>query len=499
MHTGTRLGITLIAVVGVCSACSDLSASSADPPVDFGASHRPLTPCELPGIEETLFCGELRVPENPSLPTGRSIPLFVVVLPALSATPRADAWVELTGGPGNAATDYARAYTRELLEYRRDRDVLLVDQRGMGRSNPLYCESLDLHRVSSLFDRWPVEAVAQCRDELATRADLSQYSTAHAAEDLEAVRRWLGYERLNLFAYSYGTRVARTYLQSHPERVRSAILWGVVPADFRRPLHYPRDGQQAMDRLLDDCLADPDCSNSFPRVRAELGAVRRRLDAEPVAVSITHPVTRVRIPATITSGGFADGLWIALMYPDRARRLPMVIHHAASGDFGPFLALDVATVPPRRRYYNGAHLSVVCPEETQHLRDDEVAGISPEWFMPADRLRQYQSACARWGLATLPIDREKPLSVAVPTLIVSGYMDPVTPPSWGDQAARTIEPSRHIVVRHLSHEANGLSEAACLDRIFIAFLRDPEPKELDIECTDAMLPPPFALEPVAEP
>src|SRR5688500_4169848 len=195
-----------------------------------------LPPCTVPGIPAGFLCGDVKVPENRSVRNGRTISLFVIVAPSLSDKPRTDPWVELSGGPGNAATDYAQSYASIMREYRRDRDVLLVDQRGMGRSNPLYCESLAGHRISSLFERWPADSVAACRDSLSKIADLSQYGTERAAEDLESVRETLGYSQLNLFSYSYGSRLALAYMRRYPASVRSAVLWGVVAPDFRRPL-----------------------------------------------------------------------------------------------------------------------------------------------------------------------------------------------------------------------------------------------------------------------
>ena len=414
--------------------------TAAATPLSRAAARLPLVPCTLPGVNETVLCGELRVPENPEQPQGRSIPIYVVVIPALSPVPQPDPWVEISGGPGNAATDYTRYYadTGGYRAYRRDRDVLLMDARGMGRSNGLYCEELALNRLSSLFSRWPPDSVRRCRERLSAVADLSQYSTVRAADDLEAVRVWLGYPRLNLWGYSYGTRSVLTYIDRHPERVRSAILWGVVPPDYRRPLFYARDSQHAMDRLLADCLADAHCSGAFPRVREELVAVLERLDRAPVPVTLKRPVTGEPVPTTITRAGFAQGLWVALAYPDQAHQLPMVIHHAARGEFAPFLKMDVATAPPRRRYYNAAHLSIICPEETQHIRPAEIEPLHRGTFMPPDRAHEYVAACKLWGIPALPAATLEPVRAAVPTLIVSGYMDPFTPPHMGDQAARYL-------------------------------------------------------------
>lgn len=503
MKFGMRFHACLVLVV-VAAACAtpkpapEPQTAAPSTPLSRAAARLPLSPCTLPGVNETVLCGELRRPENPERPAGRTIPIYVVVIPALSPTPRPDPWVEVAGGPGTAATDYTRDYvgTGVSSAYRRDRDVLLMDARGMGRSNPLYCEEMSLNRISSLFSRWPLDSVRQCRKKLAAVADLSQYSTARTADDLEAVRVWLGYQKLNLWGYSYGTRSVLTYTQRHPARVRSAILWGVVPPDYRRPLYYARDSERAMDRLLADCLADAPCARAFPRVRQELSTVLVQLDRALVPVTLKRPVTGEPLPTAITRAGFAQGLWVALAYPDQAHKLPMVIHHAARGDFAPFLEMDVATAPPRRRYYNAAHLSIICPEETQHIRADEIESHHSGTFMPPDRTHEYLAACRLWAVPTLPDATLEPTRSDVPTLIVSGHMDPFTPPELGDRVARHLTNSRHLVIRHLSHEPNGMSGTDCLDSLSLTFVAKPEPAKLDARCTARMGPPAFVLSPL---
>lgn len=505
-HSGRTAAILtggfLLALVAAasCSTFPRAPGRHTSTPLTRAAARLPvLAPCTLPGVEEAVLCGELQRPENPDRRDGRSIPIFVVVIPALTVDPQPDPWVEIPGGPGNAATDYARDYAAagsSWRAYRQERDVLLVDQRGMGRSNPLYCEELALHRVSSVFPRFPADSVALCRERLARVADLAQYSTERAADDLEAVRAWLGYPQLNLFAYSYGTRAALTFMRRHPASARSAVLWGVVPPDFRRPLYYARDGEQAMERLLADCRADAACATAFPRVREELATVLGRLAVAPVPVTLTHPGTGASLSTAITRAGFAQGLWGALFYPDVAHRIPLVLHHAAGGDFAPFLKMDVATAPPRRRYYNAAHLSIVCPEEVQHIRPEEVLPLHHRTFMPPERTDEYIAACELWGLPRLASSTLEPVRSDVPTLIVSGYMDPVTPPSLGDRVARHLTRVRHVVARHLSHEPNGVTHAdECLDNLSVSFLARPDPAAIDTSCVGRMNPPAFVLEP----
>ncbi len=453
-------------------------------------------PCQLPGITEQLQCAEVQVPEVRGVAGTRMLSLRVVIVPALHRSPANDPWVELVGGPGNAATDFARQFVEDLAYIRETHDVLLVDQRGTGGSNPLYCAELALHQVSSLPPRFPAAAVETCRARLAAHAALDHYTTAEAADDLDVVREALGYETLNLFGSSYGARVVLEYLRRHATHARSAMLWGVVPPDFQRPLWYPRDGQAAFDRLVADCAREPTCQRAFPAITRDLHRLLARLDAKPVAISLVDPGTQRAFATTITSAGVAQAIWSALAEPDRARQLPVVLHAAAAGNFAPLLALDVATRPPRRRYYNGMHLSVVCGDEVLQSSRAQIVAASGGSYMNAERGLEYREACLRWQVPRADSTVTALVVSRVPTLIVSGAMDPITPPHWGSAAAAGLANSRHLVIPHLSHEANGLRGAACLDTLFAQFLRTPDPTTLRTDCIARIRPPAFALVPV---
>ena len=454
-----------------------------------------LRPCQLPGIAEPLRCAEVPVPEVRGGGATRTLRLRVVVVPALHPSSTNDPWVELVGGPGNAATDFARQFVEELTYIRETHDVLLVDQRGTGGSNPLFCEELALHQVSSLPPRFPPAAVDRCRARLSALAALDHYTTADAAEDLEAVRQALGYERLNLFGSSYGTRVVLEYLRRFSDHARSAMLWGVVPPDFQRPLWYPRDGQAAFDRLVADCAYDAACRRAFPAIVDDLRELLARLDTKPVPFQLTDPRTQREVATSITSAGVAQAIWSALAEPDRARQLPWVIHAAARGDFAPLRALDVAVRPPRRRYYNGMHLSVVCGEEVLHSTPAQIAAASGGSYMNAERGLEYREACVRWQVPRSDSAATTAVVSRVPTLILSGEMDPITPPRWGSNAAATLANSRHLVLPHLSHEASGLRGAACLDTLFAQFLATANPAAVRTDCIAGIRPPAFVLPP----
>ena len=297
----------------------------------------PLKPCKLPGIDEELFCGKLTVFENRVTRAGRTIDLNVVVVPALDPSRIEEPLFDLEGGPGVAATSGADYYAREGKEYRRHRDVVLVDQRGTGSSNPLSATPRTRTPQDYLTEMYPVEYVKTMREALEQRADLTQYTTSIAMDDLDDVRAWLGYERINLFGLSYGTRAVLVYMRQHPDRVRSAILMGVAPTYLKMPLHHARAAKRAMDLLLEECAGDAACHQAFPQIQREWEEVLERLGREPARVEYSPPDKSAVVTVEIQRDIFAEKLRNRMYSRESAARIPLIIHRAAQGDFSPFL------------------------------------------------------------------------------------------------------------------------------------------------------------------
>ena len=481
----------LLVGISVSSCGADPAPDALSPNV---VSASPLAPCRPPGIEEELRCGSLTVFENRGSGSGRTIDLNVVVLPALAPSLAGAPLFELAGGPGIAATGAAALYVTEMREYRRHRDVVLVDQRGTGGSNPLHCPH-ERSPQSFLEEMYPVQYVETCREELEARADLTQYTTPIAADDLDDVRTWLGYEQINLLGVSYGTRAALVYLRRYPEHVRSAVLMGVSPTDHKAPLHHARDGQRAMDLLLADCAADHDCGRAFPEVGRELVEVLEALGRRPARVQYVLPETGAKVSLEIRREVFAEKLRSRLYDPHNARRLPAVIHHAALGNFDPFLEL----VLPQTRtdpdfIADGMYLSVTCAEDTALIDPAEAARLGAGTFFGGYRVFQQRRACGLWPRGTLPDDYHRAVESSRPVLVISGFMDPVTPPAWGAKVAGHLPNSLHVVIPHHAHIPAGLSRMECLDGLTMEFLRRGSVEGLDASCVDQMLPPPFVVE-----
>jgi pimeloyl-ACP methyl ester carboxylesterase len=493
MRNYSHLSALLIVVATVLSSPGDYHQEPTTPNLD-SAPYRQLHACKLPGVEEELLCGKLSVFENRQARSGRMINLNVIVLPVLDQSSKEEPLFDLAGGPGVASTTAAGLYATALREYRRHRDVVLVDQRGTGQSNPLQC-SHDGTPQHFLSDMYRADYVKNCRHELEKRADLTQYTTPIAMDDLDDVRVWLGYDRINLFGLSYGTRAALVYMRQHPEHVRSAVLMGVDPPYQKLPLYHARDGQRAMYLLLDDCAADRKCNSAFPQIRRELQAVLARLARRSAQAVYTLPETGAKTTLEIKRDVFAEKLRAQLYAPLGARQVPFVIHRAAQGDFGPFLKI---AIPANRAtpdfIADGLYLSVTCAEDVPFIDPAFAATLNRGNIFDNYRVTQQRRACGLWPRGGLSKGYAEPVVSNIPALIFSGYMDPVTPPEWGEEVAGHLSNGKHVIIRHHAHVPDGLTHMECLDQLILGFLSQGNARNLNTSCVEQMTAPEFQTE-----
>jgi pimeloyl-ACP methyl ester carboxylesterase len=449
-----------------------------------------LKPCRLPGIGEELLCGQLTVFENRETLTGRTIDLKIVVLPAFDQKTKMEPLFDLAGGPGASSVDAAGFYAGSGKEYRRRHDVVCVDQRGTGESSRLAIpqEKTAQHYLREMY---PVGYVREMRHALEQRADLTKYTTSIAMDDLDEVRAWLGYDRINLFGTSYGTRAALVYMRQHPEHVRSAVLLGVAPTDLKMPLHHAESGARAIDLLLGECGQDTSCHAAFPQIRDDWKNALAQLEKQPAHVEYSPP-GKSAAPTTveIQRDVFAEKIRTWMYGRDKAARIPLIVHHAASGDFAPFLQQAIGPSIPDF-VADGAYLSVTCAEDVPFINQEEAAGLNAGNPFGNYRVFQQTRACGSWPRGEIPTDFHEPVSSDAPVLIFSGDMDPVTPPKYGEEVARHLPNSRHVVIPEAGHGVDGLTDPGCIDRIAIEFLDKGDAKNLDVSCVERMARAPF--------
>jgi pimeloyl-ACP methyl ester carboxylesterase len=454
------------------------------------------TPCQEAWAPQGSECGTFEVPENPQQPGGRQLQLSILRLRASGSAPAKGALLYLPGGPGDAAREGVQWMPEELAPLRGEWDMVFVDPRGTGASSPLNCELYEKDNPQSyLGDFFPSEGVERCRKQLEPRADLTRYTSVYVADDLEAVRRALGYSRVVLFAGSYGTRIAIAYLRRYPEPVHAALLHGVVPPFMSTPLPFARDTQEVLSAWIAACAADKECSAFTPALGADIDALIAQLDRAPASASLTLPdgkSTTVRFSRDL----FGQTLRSLLYSPERAARLPALVKRAREGDFAPLAKLAFEARQGFESMGEGVFFSQTCAEDVWRIREEDVPAATAGTLLGEGRVRQQLRMCRQWPRGELPADFDGPVKGTPPVLLMTGAWDPATPPRWAESALRIIPGARHVVIPFAGH---GLHDSAvkCVLDITAGFVREPSSLALDTSCLSQVQREPFrfTLEP----
>lgn len=450
---------------------------------EFGACPR-TSDTLLPGLVASSRCGIFRTPENPDQADGRQLDLRVMIVPAIRALPEPDPFVILVGGPGQAATVDALAAIPAFERIRRDRDILLVDQRGTGPLSPFDCDFSDddsLQAESELLLARQKKLLEACLASI--DADPRYYTTDLAVRDLDAIREWLGYRALNLWGVSYGTRVALMYLKYFPETARTVVIDGVAPPGVL-PLEAARDGKRALDHVLDLCRAETQCAAAFPQLHAHYADLRARY-AEPVRVELRDPndgtVTGIDLRAA-----YIEAMLFQMLYSREATRLvPLFIEQLHAGNLQPLTWINNTSLGVNV----AMHYSVICSEDIPLLSPAALAAASADDdvlvydFLVLPRIE----GCEVWPARELPAEFFEPVSSERPVLIFSGAQDPVTPRRWGDSVAATLPNSLHLVANGVGHGTFAYGCVADLIGRFVASAELPTGSD----CVDDLATRPF--------
>jgi pimeloyl-ACP methyl ester carboxylesterase len=436
-----------------------------------------LSECRLPHYAQAAQCGTITVPENRAKPGGRTIELFVAILPANTLSPQPDPLVILAGGPGQAASTLA-PFAQSLASIRRTRDIVLIDQRGTGRSGALSCKAFTPDDRAE-FELDPLPKARNCLAELIGRGvDPAQYTTTNWVEDLDAARDALGYARLDLWGGSYGTRVALEYLRRHPDRVRSVVLDGVAPPAMRITLDVWKTRDAAIDDIIAACRASTACSHAFPDPAATLDELARTLAG---GKRVTFEDPRVGTPQTFTlTFEHVVGALQPLTYsPELSSLIPELLERARNGDYAPLVAAALALTSDLAEQMNAAlHYSVTCAEDVPRI--DATTRTKVLLSSRAGRMAERIIAvCDLWPRGEMPPDFATPVTSDVPVLLLSGGLDPVTPPAYGAQVARTLKRSLHVVAPGYGHI---VSPHACAPRLVAAFVETAAFDKLPTAC-----------------
>ncbi len=450
------------------------------------------SPCELKTAKAfsgpKAECARVEVPENHAEPDGRKISLRLARVMARAGEPAADPIVFLAGGPGQSAVEswpqLANAYQQLLAT----RDVLLLDQRGTGDSHLLRCPFPDLlDPMATKLDREELQKLAS--DCLPTLdADVRHYGTRDYIADLEYLRKALDVDKWNLVGGSYGTRVALSYVQAHPDSLRSVVLDGVAPQEVALGIDHGVNLDTALAEQFQRCRDDRACREAFGDPAATLAELRQRWSNEPTTVIVADPRSRAPVELPLNHDVLAGVVRMYAYSPETAALLPLLLHQAREGDPQPLVSQALTLFADMDDMIaHGMQLSVICGEDAPWMRADpnDTSLIGP------DLVNLMLAQCEVWPTVRAPAAFKQPVDSDLPILLLSGQYDPVTPPSYAERALATLSNAKHLVVPGQGHIVQG---RGCLPRLMTQFIRQADFDDFDTACVDQLKAPPFFLD-----
>ncbi len=406
----------------------------------FRTAACPFKPATGVVVGRDLRCGYLVVPEDHARPHGRTIRLAVAIYKSVDPSPAPDPLLVFNGGPGTPLLAYdGPELTPSIISsiWTSDRDVILVDQRGVGYSRP----SLDCIENTTMPQAPNLERVRACRDRLIREGiDLNGYNTLQNAEDVHDLVHALGYRQVNLYGVSYGTRLELTVMRLYPTDVRSVVLDSTSPPQVDIDTGWPAATQHAFDTLFHGCAADPSCNQRYPHLQADFAQLVTNLNQHPATVQATDPQTGKLMSTTMSGDDVIDGLRNALYDTALIPHLPQLIYQVAHGDYSQAGAVGQAAQSNQGTDSIGMALSVDCSETTMTPQGVPAAVQDVEPETRQYYLSGYQNGfaiCQLWHVQPVPAAQHQPVTSAIPTLILAGEYDPTTPPAYGMLAART--------------------------------------------------------------
>ncbi len=450
-----------------------------------------LKACRLRGVEHEALCGVIQRALDPARPQGVQVDVHFAVLPALARNKLPDPMFFFAGGPGQSAIEIAATVGALLGRFTNRRDIVLIDQRGVGKSAPLVCDADDPARpLAEQFDPERVRAQqARCFEQLKALpyGDLRFFTTTIAMADAEAVRAALGAEKINLVGGSYGTRAVLEYQRQFPQQVRRAVIDGVAPPDMVLPASFSSDNQAALDALFVACEQDKGCAAREPQLAQRWRAL---LAALPRAVTLVHPLTGRSEALELTRPMLLGMVRGPLYAPALAAALPAAIGEATRGRFEPLAG--VATAFGGRRGAQiaaGMHFAVVCAEDFPRLaRSTDKPGAD----FGGAFATLYDEVCPTVARGAVPDGFYTMPPAPAATLVLSGGLDPVTPPRHGERAAQALgAKARHVVVPNAGHGVMGIGCMRDVLYRFVDAVTDDEALKVDAACVTAIPRPPM--------
>lgn len=444
-------------------------------------------------LGENVTHGTLMVYENPDSQKGRRVGINFMILPARSANPAPDPVFIFDGGPGMGAAEGFEGWAWRFDKLRDERELVLIDQRGTGDSSPLPCCRIgDPEKAQTyLKDMFPVEYVNRCREELEKENDLRYFHTVLAIRDTDAIRQAMGYQKINVAGGSYGTYFGLLYMKHYRPYVRAAFLFSVAPPNWLYPACLAQDTEVALQRLFDDCAADPECASDYPTFKKELYSLAATLKQSPIHTGITNPINQKSETVTFTYHNFIQIIRALLYSNQRSKWIPAFIYWAYRGTWFPLVEYAVSYFKDMNDHLmDGMLLCVTCSETIPFIDVDKARQDAAGTFMGTYRIEQQTRACKLWARGRLPDGFTDMVELGIPTLLLSGENDPATPPYHGKIVKDHLPNGLHVIIPNAAH-GTGDVWTGCLDDMVVKFISQGNAAGLDFACTELNTRPPF--------
>ena len=486
----TMIAATLCLAATSCGGKPTLGAS---PPT---VNSQSIKSCTAGGL--AARCGTLIVPENRLTGEGRTIPVRFVVIPAASADKAPDPVVYFAGGPGDSAVDEIPSELTVLQGLNVHRDLVFIEQRGTGRSNPLNCPIFP----GGLADKPPLRAgVLSCLARL--HGDLRFYTTPMYVDDVNQLLGDLHYAKVNLMGISYGTAVEQVFLLRHPERVRTMTMQSGSPISIRLFNRAPGNSQLALDYVFARCQADPACHRAFPRLTADWAALWASVGKSPWVLPAAQSPTGTT--QRFDQDALASAMYQALYGYDQ-NLIPVVIHTLATAtDKVGALAALIKALQASGQVTAGSGGSanqmilfeIECAEPWSTVQPAALSGqrgsFAYQTRLESAQLMQY--ICPLIPKSPTTVGDEQLTVSRVPVLAFNGAGDPIEQPGNWTGAQEFFPNSRAITLPGQGHDVSSASWAACADPLTQTFIQQASVAHLDASCLASVPVPAFDLTP----
>lgn len=434
--------------------------------------------------------GQMQVFENNISQEGKKITLHIEVMPSKTSVNKETPIFILMGGPGQASSDLISFFSSIFKKINEKSDLVFIDQRGTGKSNPLHILS-NYDRAQDYMDDILMSdsTIKNAYQALSRENDLINYGTLNAAIDIESVRSAMGYNKINIYGTSYGTRLALVYINKYYNNVRTATLKGLVPEDLIMPLEFAKDSQRGLELLINDCKNNYECSKAFPNFEKEFDALMNQ--SYPIHVKVTNPSTALEETVQITKESVALTFRSLLAVPTFTQQIPFIVSETKKGNYKILAELILRLkMSYSHGIYTGMRLCVMCYEDYPKILRARL-NKSDKTFLGNIWTNRVMNACKIWNPTLKETRNIEYKQHNIPVLFISGKRDSATPPKYGDEVLKSFPNGKHIIIDNAGHSFDRMLN--CVEHLINDFVISGSNSQLNLSCINTIKFPDFKL------